>query len=652
MRFPPSFLEEIKARLPVSDVVRGRVKLVRAGREWKGLSPFNAEKTPSFFVNDQKMAWFDFSAGKNGNIFDFVMETEGLSFPGAVERLAHDAGLALPQASPEAEAQEKARASLHEVLERAASFFSARLAGGEGGAARAYLGGRGIDPGLQGRFRLGYALPEKYALRDHLAGTGVPVPTMIEAGLLIHGEDIAVPYDRFRDRIMFPIRDSGGRVIAFGGRALAKDAPAKYLNSPETALFHKGAILYNQHNARKAAHESGQLIVVEGYVDVIAMTSAGFDATVAPLGTALTPDQCELLWKMAEEPILCFDGDRAGRKAAYRAIDMALPLIGPGSSLGFALLPEGQDPDDLVHSGGREAIAQLLSHALPLADLIWIRETENKIFATPERRAGLERRFGEIAREIRDEALRRHYQAEFKERLFQFFGRGGYRPFAAAANATRGGGAKAAWQRSSEPKSNLATVPLVSQSLAKSPLFRPGKPSLPPRDGLILLLLLNHPGLISRHIEDLAEIAFLSSEAGALRDALLASAAAAHLPAQTLDEPSQAAPSLRAAVDSQGFGAILQQLDGMAAHASHWYAKAGAAEADADEVLKQALSLHRRARALHRELQLAELALGKDSSEANLCCLKDIQAQLSALGGIEAAVEGFGAQSGRPSGTL
>jgi DNA primase len=473
---------------------------------------------------------------------------------------------------------------------------------------------------------------------------------MIEAGLLIHGEDIAVPYDRFRDRIMFPINDSGGRVIAFGGRALAKDAPAKYLNSPETALFHKGAILYNHHRARKAAQSSGQLIVVEGYVDVIAMTSAGFDATVAPLGTALTPDQCELLWKMAEEPILCFDGDRAGRKAAYRAIDMALPLIGPGRSLGFALLPEGQDPDDLVHSG--ESVARLLSRALPLADLIWVRETENKIFATPERRAGLERRLSEIASEIRDEALRRHYQAAFKERLFQFFGRGGYRPFASAANATLAGGPKPAWQRLSKPTSNLAAAPLVSQSLAKSPLFGPGKPRLPPRDGLILLLLLNHPGLIGRHIEDLAEIAFSSPEAGALRDALLSSAAGAHLPAQARDEPSPDAPRLRAAVEGQGFGSILQQLDGMAAHASHWYAKAGAADADADEVLKQALSLHRRARRLHRELQLAELALGKDSSEANLGRLKDIQAQLSALGGIEAAVEGFGAQSGRPSGTL
>jgi DNA primase len=646
MRFPPSLLDEIKARLPVSEVVRGRVKLVRAGREWKGLSPFNAEKTPSFFVNDQKMAWFDFSAGKNGNIFDFVMETEGLSFPDAVERLARDAGLALPLASPEAEAQEKARTSLHEVLARAASYFSARLAGTQGGAARTYLAGRGIDPGLQGRFGLGYALPEKYALRDHLAGAGIPVPTMIEAGLLIHGEDIAVPYDRFRDRIMFPIHDSAGRVIAFGGRALAKDAPAKYLNSPETALFHKGAILYNHHNARKAAQSNGQLIVVEGYVDVIAMTSAGFDATVAPLGTALTPDQCELLWKMAEEPILCFDGDRAGRKAAYRAIDMALPLIGPGRSLGFALLPEGQDPDDLVHSGGREAVARLLSRILPLADLLWVRETENKIFATPERRAGLERRFGQIASEIGDKALRRQYQKEFKERFYQFFRRG-YAASAGAPKRARGGGLNANF----ELKTNFTAAPAVSTSLAASPFLRPGKPGRPLSEGLILLLLLNHPGLIGQHIEELAEIEFSNPEAGALRDALIAlsvpSAAAA-----PLDRTSPDAATLRADTEGQGFGPMLQQLDGMAAHASHWYAKAGAADVDADEVLKQALSLHRRARTLHRELQLAELALGKDSSEANLGRLKDIQAQLSALGGIEAAVEGYGAQSGRPSGTL
>jgi len=658
MRFPPSFLDEIKARLPVSEVVRHRVKLMRAGREWKGLSPFNVEKTPSFFVNDQKMAWFDYSAGKNGNIFDFVMETEGLSFPEAVKQLAQQAGLALPQASPESEAREKARAGLHEVLELAASYYASRLSSGQGSAARAYLAGRGIGGDLQSQFGLGYALPEKYALRDYLAAKGVSVEAMIEAGLLIHGEDIAVPYDRFRDRIMFPIHDSAGRVIAFGGRTLAKDVQPKYLNSPETSLFHKGAILYNHHRARKAAHDGAQLLVVEGYADVIAMTSAGFTATVAPLGTALTAGQCEHLWKMSEEPILCFDGDKAGRKAAYRAIDTALPQIGPSRSLSFALLPEGEDPDDLVRGGGREAVSRMLSRALPLADLIWMRETENRDFRTPERRARLEQRLGEIIREIRDEPLRRYYRADIKARLFQLFGRGGSLSSGAGANTARlPAGRKARWQRAGEP-SSLAQAPLVSRSLAASSLFQPDKSSLLPREGLILLLLLNHPGLIGRHIEDLAEIVFSSSEAGALRDALIAFAASPALMADnspsghTLDGSSRDKASIRALAEAQGFGAVLHKLDAMAAHASHWYLGADAAETDAEEVLKQALNLHRRARTLHKELQLAELALGKDSSEANLSRLKDIQAQLSALGGIEAAIEGFGVQSGRARGSL
>jgi DNA primase len=650
MRFPPSFLEDIKAKLPVSEVVRRRVKLIKSGREWKGLSPFNAEKTPSFFVNDQKMAWFDFSSGKNGNIFDFLMATEGLSFPETVERLAADAGLALPKFSQEAQAQEARRASLHDVLELAASFFTAELKGRSGGAARAYLTQRGLDAALQSQFRLGYALAEKYALRDHLAGKGVSSEAMIEAGLLIHGEDIAVPYDRFRERVMFPIFDRAGKTIAFGGRALAKDAQAKYLNSPETALFHKGSVLYNHHVARKAAHESGTVIVVEGYVDVISMTSAGFNSTVAPLGTALTPDQCELLWKMAEEPILCFDGDKAGRKAAYRAIDMALPLIGPGRSLRFALLPEGQDPDDLVRSGGRQAMDAALAGALPLADLVWIRETETGLFATPERRAGLERRLGEIAREIKDETLRRYYQADFKARLRQLFDRGGER----RRPADNGFEAKFPLRRGAERRgdapSHLRTAPFVSQNLARSPLLRPDKTSLPPREALILLLLLNHPSLLERHVEIIAEIEFASSEAGALRDALVEITGAAA--AAGSDEPSLNERSLPAALRGSGFAGILDKLDSLAAHASHWCVKAEAAEADAEEVLKQALTLHHRAKALHRELQLAQSALGMEASEANLHRLMDIQEQLSALGGTEAAVDGFGALSGRSGGTL
>src|SRR5437588_5014338 len=288
MRFTPQFLDELRARLPVSEVVGRRVKLRKAGREWKGLSPFNKEKTPSFFVNDQKMMWFDFSSGRNGTIFDFVMATEGLSFPEAVERLAALAGLPLPKYSPEDAAREQRRKTLHDVMELAAKFFEATLAARAGAKARGYLADRGLDPATQVRFRLGYAPADRFALKEYLGKEGVSTEDMIEAGLLVAADDIPVPYDRFRDRVMFPITDLRGRVIAFGGRALEKDAQAKYLNSPETPLFHKGGTLYNIAAARAATHKGAQIVVGEGYIDVIAMGTAGYEAAGAPLGTALT----------------------------------------------------------------------------------------------------------------------------------------------------------------------------------------------------------------------------------------------------------------------------------------------------------------------------------------------------------------------------
>src|SRR6476660_4109138 len=436
MRFTPQFREELRERLPASEVVGRRVKLKKAGREYKGLSPFQQEKTPSFFVNDEKQAWFDFSSGLNGNIFDFVMKTEGVSFPEAVERLAAMAGMALPAATPDAARHEQRRKTLHDVMELAAKFFADTLASRNGAKARGYLGDRAITPQTQLQFRLGYAPPDRFALKEHLGAQGISTEDMVEAGLLVAGDDIPVPYDRFRDRVMFPITDLRGRVIAFGGRALEKDVAAKYLNSPETPLFHKGDNLYNLATARQATHNGSPLIVVEGYVDVIAMVTAGFAGAVAPLGTALTENQLALLWKMADEPILCFDGDRAGQKAAYRAADLALPHLKPGKSLRFALLPEGQDPDDLARSGGRGAIEEVISAARGLADVIWSREIEGGSFATPERRAALEARIGALTNGIRDEVVRRYYRQDLKERLQRTFapeaarggyGRGGYR---------------------------------------------------------------------------------------------------------------------------------------------------------------------------------------------------------------------------------
>src|SRR3954467_8411856 len=321
MRFTPQFLDELRARLPVSEVVGRRVKLKKAGREWKGLSPFQQEKSPSFTVNDQKGFYHDFSSGKHGDIISFLMETEGVNFVEAVERLASMAGMPLPAVTPDAARQEQRRKTLYDVMELAAKFFADTLASRGGAKARGYLGDRAISPAVQVQFRIGYAPNERFALKEHLGAAGIPTEELVEAGLLIGGDDIPVPYDRFRDRVMFPITDARGRTIAFGGRALEKDAQAKYLNSPETPLFHKGDTLYNIAAARQATHDGATPIVVEGYVDVIAMVGAGFTAAVAPLGTALPADQLVLLWKMAAEPTLCFHGDSAGRRAAYRAVD-------------------------------------------------------------------------------------------------------------------------------------------------------------------------------------------------------------------------------------------------------------------------------------------------------------------------------------------
>lgn len=632
MRFPPAFLEEIKARLPMSQVAGRRVRLKKQGREWRGLSPFTSEKTPSFYVNDQKMRWFDFSAGKNGNIFDFLMETEGLSFPESVERLAGEAGLALPKQTREEEERERKRAGAGEALEMAAAFFEARLQGAEGARARGYLADRALTPALQTEFRLGYAPRDRHALRDHLAGKGVDLDTMIEAGLLIHGEDIPVAYDRFRDRIMFPICDARGRIIAFGGRALEKDAQAKYLNSPETSLFHKGACLYNHHRARLAAHKSDRVIAVEGYVDVIAMHAAGFAETVAPLGTALTPDQCELLWRMAEEPILCFDGDRAGRKAAFRAIETALPLIGPGRSLRFAFLPEGQDPDDLVRSAGAAAIEEVVAAARPLVDVLWTRELEAQSLDTPERRAAFERRIYDALRPIPDEALRRLYREEMAGRLSTLFGRDRARAEAPTRRAFDRGG------RSGAPRGPLTASP----ALARSPLFSANRaggpaPAPSPREALILLLIVNHPSLIAEQAEALAELELDHADTARLRDGVLAAAA-------------EHAEDMRRELERRGLGKSLRDIE--ARTPPNWCAAPDASPLDAGHALRQALALHRRARALHREMRAAEAAvaaddLADDDRERNFARLRDIQAQLSALEGAEAAIEGFGEPSGR-----
>jgi DNA primase len=668
MRFTPQFLEELRARLPASEVVGRRVKLKKSGREWRGLSPFQQEKTPSFFVNDQKQAWFDFSSGKNGNIFDFLMQTEGVSFPEAVERLAAMAGLPLPAVTPDAARHDARRKTLHDVMELAAKFFEGTLASRNGAKARGYLADRAISPTTQLQFRLGYATPERFALKEHLGSQGISVEDMVETGLLIGGEDIPVPYDRFRDRVMFPITDARGRVIAFGGRALEKDVPAKYLNSPETPLFHKGDNLYNLSPARQAAHNGSAIVVVEGYVDVIAMVGAGYPASVAPLGTALTENQLTLLWKMADEPILCFDGDRAGQKAAWRAADLALPHLAAGKSLRFALLPEGQDPDDLARAGGRAAIDDVISASRGLVDILWSREIEGGNFATPERRAALEKRIGEIANAIGDEVVRRYYRQDFSQRLGRMFApevargttSGGRQSGGAYGESPRrftprGAGGSGRFDgrggRPPGPGAAFRSGPYqaASSQLAASSIMRGQRSAMSRREALILQCLLNHPWLLHDHLEEVAALELAHPEAHKLRAATIAAFASDHHHSLDAAEPGE---KLRADLAKSGFSQILQRVAGAITTMAVWGARSGAAREDVLSTWHQLISLHRQVHSLLRELKDAELALGEDASEANMAWLRDIKARLSEMDGTEAMIEGFGASSGRFQGSV
>ncbi|QWG24357.1 DNA primase [Bradyrhizobium sediminis] len=668
MRFTPQFLDELRARLPVSEVVGRRVKLKKAGREWKGLSPFQQEKSPSFTVNDQKGFYHDFSSGKHGDIITFLMETEGVGFTEAVERLASMAGMPLPAATPDAARHEQRRKTLYDVMELAAKFFADTLASRNGAKARGYLADRAISPAVQLQFRIGYAPGERFALKEYLGSQGIPVEDMVEAGLLVAGDDIPVPYDKFRDRVMFPITDLRNRVIAFGGRALEKDVAAKYMNSPETPLFHKGDNLYNLAPARQATHNGATLVVVEGYVDVIAMVGAGFPASVAPLGTALTENQLALLWKMADEPVLCFDGDKAGQKAAYRAADLALPHLKPGKSLRFALLPEGQDPDDLARSGGRGAIEEVISAARGLADVIWSRELEGGSFATPERRAALEARIGELTNGIRDEVVRRYYRQDLAERLQRTFapegGRGGY----GRGNFRGGGGGESG--RRFQPRSNSFTpgaagriesrgrpqaspgsqtinrgpYQAASPQLALSPIMRGQRSAISRREALILQSLINHPWLLHDHLEEVAALEMAHPEANKLRAGIIAAFAHDH---HQSPEPEEQAEKMRADLEARGFSDVLQRVERAITTQAVWGVRPGAARDDVLATWHQLVSLHRQWHSLLRELKDAELALGNEGGEANLAWLRDIKARLEEVDGTEALIEGFGDSSGR-----
>ena len=515
MAYPRSFIEEIKNRVSVSDIVGQKVKLTRRGREFVGLSPFKNERTPSFTVNDEKQFYHCFSTGKHGTLFDFLMETEGLGFPEAVERLAARAGIQVPAQDPRMQEKEKKNASLIDICEMASVYFKTRLGGATGREAYEYLVKRGLDDKLIQSFGLGYAPADRVGLTRHLRDQGVADKDIIEAGLAVQPEGRSDLIDRFRDRVMFPIKDSRDRIIAFGGRALEASVPAKYLNSPETPLFHKGRVLYNFAKARQSAFDTKTLLVVEGYMDVIGLARGGFNNAVAPLGTAVTEEQISLLWRLVEEPVLCLDGDEAGLRAAYRVIDRALPLLKPGYSLRFAVLPQGKDPDDLVREGGAEAFNNVLERANSLIDMLWERELAYAPYDTPERRAAFSNRLRKAVRQIEHMDVRKFYGEEIKKRLDALFAPANRNT---QANGGHSYGANYARQRSI---GKFYKFKSGASAEARRSALASGAVMLPPREAMIILGFIRHYNQLLVHLSQLEKLDFVTDDLKSLRDVIV-----------------------------------------------------------------------------------------------------------------------------------
>ena len=419
MSLSPQWLDELRSRITLSSVISRSIRLQKAGREFKACCPFHNEKSPSFTVNDEKGFYHCFGCGAHGDAIRWLTDQRGLSFMDAVKELAAEAGMDVPAPDPRAAKQAEERHTLHDVMAAAQDWFVSNLAGADGAAARAYLETRGFNAHTVERFGFGYAPDNRNALKGALGR--FDEAKLIEAGLRIK-VDNKEPYDRFRGRLMLPIHDARGRVIAFGGRILDKektDAP-KYLNSPDTPLFDKGRTLYNLHRAGPASRKSGRLIVVEGYMDVIALAAAGIEEGVAPLGTALTERQIEMLWRLVEVPVLCFDGDAAGQRAAMRAISRALPLLRPSHSLRIARLPAGLDPDDLIKQEGVQAMHRLLDEAASLLDTLWEHERNAAPLDTPEDKAGLKARLLAHVETISDQDIKALYRRELLDRFSAF----------------------------------------------------------------------------------------------------------------------------------------------------------------------------------------------------------------------------------------
>lgn len=519
MSLTPQWLDELRARTSLSTLIGKSVKVQKAGREYKACCPFHNEKTPSFTINDEKGFYHCFGCGAHGDAIRWMTDHRGLPFMEAVKELAATAGMDVPAPDPRAAKRAEQAKGLHDAMAAAQGFFEDQLNGIDGGEARAYLTKRGISDVTRRTFGFGYSPDSRGKLKTALRDFGDPM--LIETGLLID-PDGAEPdngkakkresYDRFRGRLMLPIRDIRGRVIAFGGRILGQGEP-KYLNSPDTPLFDKGRTLYNIDRASPASRQTGRVIVVEGYMDVIALAQVGFAEAVAPLGTALTEHQIERLWKMVEVPILCFDGDAAGQKAAIRAATRALPLLRPGHSLAFATLPAGQDPDDLLRSSGKRAMDAVLDSAEPLIERLWSHEQASAPLDTPEQRAALKQRLRAITDAIQHPDVRAHYAHAFRERYDDlFFARRSTAPRALMSNVN----ASARWQR--DRKGNWKP-PLPPAGQEARAIGQTGMEHRLLR--AVLASLMRHPEQISPHREMLSGLQIGDPNLARIADAMI-----------------------------------------------------------------------------------------------------------------------------------
>jgi DNA primase len=605
VRFDDRFLDEIKSRLRLSDVIGKTVKLRRQGREFVGLSPFNKEKSPSFFVNDDKGFFHDFSSGKHGDLIGFLQETERLSFVEAVERLAAEAGLALPEPDAVSEAKSRERQGLADWVELAAKWFEGELGRPSGKAARDYLAGRGLPAELWPRFRLGFAPASRMALKDYLVAKGALPGDLVAAGLLIAPEDGGAPYDRFRDRIIFPIADGRGRTISFGGRAMDAAARAKYLNGPDSDLFDKGRVLYGLAEARKLLHanstsggDGAALVVVEGYMDVIACQRAGV-AAVAAMGTSLTEQQMEALWRLHPEPTICLDGDAAGVRAASRAIDRALPHLAAGRSFCFAVLTGGKDPDDILRDQGAAELKRQLGVTTPFVEALFNRERDATPLETPEQRAGLKQRLRAAAKTIADPDLAAAYRDALLSRLDGLFAR----PPAAAPTAS---GQRQPWRRGGPP-------PLLpAGSLAKAAAKRLPR-QLDSIPAALARYALADPHVVDDHLEDVERIGFGDPTLLGLATEIIRH----RLSRDVLDTES-----LQRHLAHCGFSELLTDIDRAATHAGAPFIKSDVTLAVARSQWSRAFGAFNQLAALENALRAAKLDLEASGRSPALSALK------------------------------